>query len=156
VSIFVVSENKLTQKKLWMDLDNVFRVYRIWDKHNVYILGPAPARKGLGDIFLTLPLCTARDIELTNFAQARLGDSWLERVHRPLHEATHKQTGSPGCLWVGCVVVVEDRRSTLESCMGMGIAGKPREHRGNGDKTGGNTAGMGTVNVTNVTTAFVQ
>jgi len=35
--------------------------------------------------------------------------------------------------------------------VGMGTAGKPLENRSNGDKTGGNTAGMGTVNLANVT-----
>jgi len=38
--------------------------------------------------------------------------------------------------------------------MGMGTVEEPRENRGNGGKTGGNTAGMGTVNLTNVISAL--
>ena len=151
-----MSANKLTPKKLVDGFGQRFQDLQDMRQAQCLYFRPCTRAEKLRGHIFDPPIMYGRDIELPNFAQARLGDSWLERVHRPLHEATHKQTGSPGCLWVGCVVVVEDRRSTLESCMGMGIAGKPREHRGNGDKTGGNTAGMGTVNVTNVTTAFVQ
>jgi len=45
-----------------------------------------------------------------------------------------------------------DGHTELESCMGMGIA----ENRGNGDKTGGNTAGWGRYGVIQVTQAGQQ